>query len=990
MPDLSRTGWIISADGIWNGSFAAANAIDGNTATCWHSGNGGGAPTPYPHYLIVDMGSAQTFDAIRFVPRTDSRNSDPAQVALYVSDDGVTWGSPIATATWVQDAADKFLTFAPVTKRYFKLQGNTDASIYGNMACGEIYALSGSASGYSRWRLNVFNISGHSVVSLADWKLYDASSTLIPTTSGTASASDSTYGSQNNAFDGNAGTFWASAYAPSPSAPQWLQYQFAAPVDVASFSLTSRSSGEYMQSPDSFALLGSNDGVTWTTVGYFSAGWSANGQVNTFTVSPPRGFGDAYRLLMTSNDGGPVFAVAEWGFKDAGGSTIPLVGAAVASSVFNDSASNGPSNAFDGVTGNQWASFDATSGQWLAYRFSGSPGIGSFTITARSSIANQTPKVFKLQKSIDGGSVWTDVQSYTAATWTAGQTQTFTVGPPPAAYTYWRLQVNNIGSNVCVLSDWKFYDVAATQIPTTGGTASASNILGTGWEAANAFDNNASTAWATGYPPTPVAPAYIQYQFASAVAPATFTLTARSSEPEQMPNAFTLLASNDGSTWTTIANYGAMWVTASETKTFTVGSFGLGDIYRIALNSNGGGAVYQMAEVKFYDAGASLIPFTNGAASAANVFTNPGAGKGPSAAVDGSASTAWISHTSGAPFWWQFRFNGSVTVGSFSIQAPASSAGDTPVTFDLQKSTNGGSSFTTLQSYTSAAWTAGEIRTFTVAIPASIVIAPSSGEQGETISLAVTGTGTHFSGATTVAVSGTGVTVGAVSVASATSLTVPLTIAAGASADARIIAVTTGAEVATAAFTVVAVDPCPKRERGTISPEQIQAALRQGNSPIVLMAKGEFVAGNVLTTDDCGNAVDSGGVGGGIPIEINGDVVGEAGVAGGASPVVGFVINDGSAGTNIGPMLAAARAGAFQRCFGVVKAADGSTALTFTIKRAGVSVFAAPGSVSAGAASGTVFTIPLSATPLPVALHDVFTMDISSGGSAWKFTAQLE
>lgn len=54
-----------------------------------------------------------------------------------------------------------------------------------------------------------------------------------------------------------------------------------------------------------------------------------------------------------------------------------------------------------------------------------------------------------------------------------------------------------------------------------------------------------------------------------------------------------------------------------------------------------------------------------------------------------------------------------------------------------------------------------------------------------------------------------------------------------------------------------------KRERGTISPEQIQAALRQGDSPIVLMAKGAFIPGNLVATDADGNAVDSGGTGGG-------------------------------------------------------------------------------------------------------------------------------
>lgn len=216
-----------------------------------------------------------------------------------------------------------------------------------------------------------------------------------------------------------------------------------------------------------------------------------------------------------------------------------------------------------------------------------------------------------------------------------------------------------------------------------------------------------------------------------------------------------------------------------------------------------------------------------------------------------------------------------------------------------------------------------------------------------------------------------------------------------------------------------------KRVRGTFSPEQIQGDLRQGDSPVVLMAKGEFISGNAVVTDADGNAVDSGGVplvvvgdpedgevptwdedtstwvpgegggggggGDGIPIQINGDEIGAAGVVvETAPPVIGFVINDGSAGANIGPMLAAPRAGDVALCFGVVKASDPSVPLGFDIKRGGVSVFASPGAVAAGVAAGTTFSVTLSAIPLAIAAHDVFSIDITSGSASWQFTAQLE
>ena len=132
---LSRVGWTITATSVYDGgpAYVAAKAIDGNTSTFWHSFSG------YPHSLIVDMGAAQTFNAIQFVPRTDSTRTDPAQVEVYVSDDGSTWGSPVASDVWTSSATTKTLSFASVTKRWLKFTGVTGAN-NAFMACTELLA----------------------------------------------------------------------------------------------------------------------------------------------------------------------------------------------------------------------------------------------------------------------------------------------------------------------------------------------------------------------------------------------------------------------------------------------------------------------------------------------------------------------------------------------------------------------------------------------------------------------------------------------------------------------------------------------------------------------------------------------------------------------------------------------------------------------------------------------------------------------------------
>lgn len=118
---------------------------------------------------------------------------------------------------------------------------------------------------------------------------------------------------------------------------------------------------------------------------------------------------------------------------------------------------------------------------------------------------------------------------------------------------------------------------------------------------------------------------------------------------------------------------------------------------------------------------------------------------------------------------------------------------------------------------------------------------------------------------------------------------------------------------------------------------------------------------------------------------------GATGPAGPSRVVIGYIINDGTAGTNAGPMLAATHTGSVTRCVVVTKASHASTGLAFTIKQNGVSIFSVSPTVAAATVSGTVsvFTA-LTSSPLTVTVDDVFSIDITSGDTAWKFSAQLE
>src|SRR6267142_468301 len=96
-----------------------------------------------------------------------------------------------------------------------------------------------------------------------------------------------------------------------------------------------------------------------------------------------------------------------------------------------------------------------------------------------------------------------------------------------------------------------------------------------------------------------------------------------------------------------------------------------------------------------------------------------------------------------------------------------------------------------------------------VASPITITLAPATGQQGQKLTVQITGTNTHFAQGTTQIGLGLGIILRNVSVSNATSLTALATIAASADLGTRTLTVTTGSEAVSLnnAFTVTAGTP---------------------------------------------------------------------------------------------------------------------------------------------------------------------------------------
>jgi hypothetical protein len=120
---LNRTLWIASSS--TSGSDAPANALDGNLTTRWSTGgsqvNG--------QWFRVDMGEACTFNKI-VMNYVNSANDYPRGYQVSVSNDGISWSSPVAAGTGSSSITT--ITFPTQAARYFRITqtGSTSGTFW--------------------------------------------------------------------------------------------------------------------------------------------------------------------------------------------------------------------------------------------------------------------------------------------------------------------------------------------------------------------------------------------------------------------------------------------------------------------------------------------------------------------------------------------------------------------------------------------------------------------------------------------------------------------------------------------------------------------------------------------------------------------------------------------------------------------------------------------------------------------------------------------
>lgn len=129
---LSRTGWTVTTSGECDDSNTghAAAIIDGKNDTYWHSNwgntNGSGDTSKkWPQFFQLDLGSAQEFQTIGYMPRKNVKDNGVVKgYKLYVSD------SPFETVSSSKTAAQIVSTLGnPAMEGTFSYEGENTASL---------------------------------------------------------------------------------------------------------------------------------------------------------------------------------------------------------------------------------------------------------------------------------------------------------------------------------------------------------------------------------------------------------------------------------------------------------------------------------------------------------------------------------------------------------------------------------------------------------------------------------------------------------------------------------------------------------------------------------------------------------------------------------------------------------------------------------------------------------------------------------------------
>ena len=127
---LPQTGWnlyYVDTEEIVSADQAAQYAFDGDPNTFWHSEWIMNNPdSVHPHEIQIDLGADYYLNGFRYLPRQDRSNGRIKDYEFYVSTDGMNWGTPVASGTFPNTAAEQEVLFPVTVGSYIRLVALTE------------------------------------------------------------------------------------------------------------------------------------------------------------------------------------------------------------------------------------------------------------------------------------------------------------------------------------------------------------------------------------------------------------------------------------------------------------------------------------------------------------------------------------------------------------------------------------------------------------------------------------------------------------------------------------------------------------------------------------------------------------------------------------------------------------------------------------------------------------------------------------------------
>jgi len=124
--EVNRQGWkihYVDSEEIFSGH--AANAIDGDPETMWHTEFANNL-TEHPHEIQIDMGELMAVNGFTYVPAI-TYNGTIIDYEFYVSEDASQWGEPVAAGHFAKTWPDeKTISFTAKKGRYIRLIAYTE------------------------------------------------------------------------------------------------------------------------------------------------------------------------------------------------------------------------------------------------------------------------------------------------------------------------------------------------------------------------------------------------------------------------------------------------------------------------------------------------------------------------------------------------------------------------------------------------------------------------------------------------------------------------------------------------------------------------------------------------------------------------------------------------------------------------------------------------------------------------------------------------